>query len=72
MLLDVWQWLHLSRTLVEEGDVKVIGTKHPGVKSILKIENIYNPNLALKSDIIQMPWMEVGNKNCVGSAQVYR
>lgn len=72
MLLDVWQWLHLSRSLVDEGDVKISGIKHPGIKTILKIENMHNSGTGLKSETIQTPWMELGNKNCYGSARVYR
>lgn len=72
MLLDVWQWLHLSRCLVDEGDVKLTGVKHPGIKSILKMDTPYNANVSLKSEAIQTPWLELGNKNCYGSARVYR
>lgn len=72
MLSDVWQWLYLSRNLVEEGDLRGSNIKHPGVKTILKIENTYNPSIGIKSDIIQTPWMELGNKNCYGAARVYR
>lgn len=72
MLMDIWQWLHLSRTLVDETTFRMTGTRHPGVKSILKMENIYNSNISMKSEVIQTPWMDLGNKNFYGSARVYR
>lgn len=72
MLLDIWQWLNLSRSVADESTIRATGTRHPGVKSILKIENVYNPNIAMKSEIAQTLWTELGNKNCYGSARVYK
>nr|XP_022917672.1 GATOR complex protein MIOS-A isoform X1 [Onthophagus taurus] len=38
-LATVWNWLHLSKKLVDEGVIQGNGFKHPGIKSVLKYEN---------------------------------
>lgn len=67
MLKSLWDWLYLSRCLVEEGSLKGTGSKHPGVKSILKSDASNQSNNST-CDVI--PWTDVGNANCV--VKVYR
>lgn len=66
-LSNVWSWLHLSGKLVEDGVIRGQNSKHPGVKSVLKIENN-----STKSEVISISWSELGNTNCHGSARTYK
>lgn len=66
-LSNVWNWLHLSGKLVEEGVIRGHNSKHPGVKSVLKIDNN-----STKSEVISISWSELGNTNCHGSARIYK
>lgn len=67
MLSKVWLWLDLSSRLVEEGSLRGCGTKHPGVKAFLKIDG-----QPIKSDVVSVPWSELGCLNCHGSAKFYK
>lgn len=67
MLTNVWNWLHLSEKLVEEGIIRGSSSKHPGVRSVLKIDGNTN-----KSEVLSIPWSELGNNNCSGSARIYK
>lgn len=67
MLTNVWNWLHLSEKLVEEGVIRGTNSKHPGIRSVLKIDGTTN-----KSEVISIPWSELGNNNCYGSARIYK
>lgn len=72
MLINVWNWLHLSRKLVEKGDLRGVTTKHPGVKSVLKMDVGGTNGCGLKSEVIQTPWLDLGNMHSHGSTRIYR
>ncbi|RZC42359.1 WD repeat-containing protein mio-B [Asbolus verrucosus] len=61
MLANVWNWLFLSRKLVEEGLLNGTQCKHPGVQAVLKID----PSNS-KSDHYSLLWSDLGNTNCHG------
>lgn len=67
MLANVWLWLDLSSKLVEEGNLRGCGTKHPGIKSFLRFDT-----QPIKSEVVSVPWMELGCLNCHGSAKYYK
>lgn len=67
MLTNVWNWLHLSGKLVEDGIIRGHNSKHPGVRSVLRIDSS-----TLKSEVINIPWSELGSNNCYGTARIYK
>ncbi|CAH0555566.1 unnamed protein product [Brassicogethes aeneus] len=67
MLASVWNWLHLSNKLAEDGAIRRTNIKHPGVQTILKIDPENN-----KSETVIESWIDLGNPNCKGSAKYYK
>lgn len=67
MLSNVWLWLDLSFKLVEDGGLRGCGTKHPGIKAFLKFDG---PKII--SEVVSVPWAELGCLNCHGSAKFYK
>ncbi|KAL6266417.1 hypothetical protein P5V15_003268 [Pogonomyrmex californicus] len=59
-LKNLWQWLYLSRSLVEDGTIQSPDVKHPGVRTVLKFEH-QNPSNGLKSEVIHRPWSDIGS-----------
>ncbi|XP_057660975.1 GATOR complex protein MIOS [Diorhabda carinulata] len=67
-LANVWNWLHLTKQLVESGIIKDPEDKHPGVLSVISnIDPVQN-----KSDVVTVFWRDVGYPNCQGSVIMYR
>ncbi|XP_066259323.1 GATOR2 complex protein MIOS [Euwallacea similis] len=70
ILSNVWNWLHLSAKLVEDG--RVVATslstsyKHPGVLSVLTCNYETTP-----SEVVTIPWLELAHQNCKGSVKFY-
>lgn len=69
MVESLWDWLYLSKCLVEEGNLKAVGHKHPGVKSVLKVDGIGIP---VTSTSELLPWSDSVNINSTASVKVYR
>lgn len=67
MLANVWNWLHLSSKLVEEGTLRGYNSKHPGVRSVIKVDGSSS-----KSDALSINWSELGSNNCYGAAKIYK
>lgn len=65
MLRNVWNRLYLSNKLVEDGTLRGCNSKHPGVRSVLKIDGT-----TIKSESVSISWLDTGNLNCgvVGSS----
>ncbi|XP_071561781.1 GATOR2 complex protein MIOS-B [Temnothorax nylanderi] len=59
-LKNVWQWLYLSRSLVEDGTIQSPDNKHPGVRTVLKLDQ-QNPVNGLKTEVIHRPWTDIGS-----------
>nr|XP_023023937.1 GATOR complex protein MIOS [Leptinotarsa decemlineata] len=67
-LANVWNWLHLTEKLVEDGMIKDSEYKHPGVLYVLS-------NIELtqqKSETVTVSWSDLGYPNCQTSAKYYR
>lgn len=67
MLYSVWLWLDLSAKLVKEGSLRGCESKHPGIKTFLKFDGP-----PIKSEMVSIPWADLGCVNCSGSAKHYR
>lgn len=67
MLAKVWQWLELSSKLSSQGSLRGCGSKHPGIKSFLKLDGP-----PIKSELVSVPWYELGLQNCHGLVRFYR
>ncbi|KAJ8949341.1 hypothetical protein NQ314_008261 [Rhamnusium bicolor] len=67
VLSNVWNWLHLSSKLVDEGVIRGSSYRHPSIMSII---SRIDPNTN-KSETITLTWAELGNPNCQGSAKYY-
>lgn len=67
MLRNVWNRLHLSDKLVEDGTLRGSNSKHPGVRSVLKIDGA-----TVKSESVSISWAETSGVNCAGSARMYK
>ncbi|KAJ8938879.1 hypothetical protein NQ318_016083 [Aromia moschata] len=68
VLSNVWNWLHISSKLVDDGIIRGTSCRHPGIISIIsKIDSNMN-----KSETVTITWAELGNPNCQGSARYYR
>ncbi|XP_066586197.1 GATOR2 complex protein MIOS [Prorops nasuta] len=69
-LKNLWQWLSLSHSLVDDGTILTTDNKHPGVRTILKLDGQSNSNNGfLKSEIVHRPWSDIGSNH---TAKVYR
>ncbi|XP_015172042.1 PREDICTED: WD repeat-containing protein mio [Polistes dominula] len=69
-LKNLWQWLYLSRSLVEDGTVISPDNKHPGVRTLLKLDGQQNSNNGLlKSELTHRPWADIGSTH---TAKIYR
>ncbi|KAK7593002.1 hypothetical protein V9T40_007754 [Parthenolecanium corni] len=54
---NVWQWLHLSKTLVDSGNITSSDNiYHPGIRNILHIENNQS---TLKSELVYSKWNDI-------------
>ncbi|KAG7207947.1 hypothetical protein KM043_009533 [Ampulex compressa] len=61
-LKNLWQWLYLSRSLVEDGTILSPDNKHPGVRTVLKLDGLQNSsNGFLKSEGIHRPWTDIAS-----------
>ncbi|XP_076393574.1 GATOR complex protein mio isoform X2 [Megachile rotundata] len=69
-LKNLWQWLYLSRYLVEDGTIPSPDNKHPGVRTVLKLDSQQGSNNGfLKSELIHRPWSDIGSNH---TAKIYR
>ncbi|RLU21193.1 hypothetical protein DMN91_005566 [Ooceraea biroi] len=69
-LKNLWQWLYLSRSLVEAGTIQSPDNKHPGVRTVLKLDGQQNTgNGFLKSEVIHRPWADIGSSHMT---KIYR
>lgn len=67
-LVNAWHWLQLTENLAEEGIIKDVEHKHPGVLSVLsKIDPVNN-----KSEQITVPWAEIGYPKSQSSVVYYK
>lgn len=67
-LCKVWNWLQLTENLSEEGILKDMEYKHPGVLHILsRIDSATN-----KSEQIAVPWAELGYPKSQSSVIYYK
>lgn len=67
-LCKVWNWLQLTENLAEEGILKDLEYKHPGVLNILsKIDPATN-----KSEQIAVPWADIGYPKSQSSVIYYK
>lgn len=68
-LKNLWHWLYLSKSLVDDGSIEVSGaTKHPGVRSVLGMDA--GNTIATKSELVTQPWVDL--PSCQSSVRVYR
>lgn len=67
ILSNVWNWIHISGRLVEDGFISNSDDKHPGVLSVLKVDPTTN-----KSTAISVSWSDLGYPNCQGSAVYFK
>ncbi|XP_076291746.1 GATOR complex protein mio isoform X1 [Lasioglossum baleicum] len=68
-LKNLWQWLYLSRYLVEDSTIPSPDNKHPGVRTVLKLDGQQGINGALKSELMYCPWSDIGSNH---TAKIYR
>ncbi|XP_031849285.1 GATOR complex protein mio isoform X3 [Nomia melanderi] len=68
-LKNLWQWLYLSRYLVEDGTILSQDNKHPGVRTVLKLDGQQGTNGFLKSELMYRPWTDIGSNY---TAKIYR
>ncbi|XP_034949422.1 GATOR complex protein MIOS [Chelonus insularis] len=69
-LKNLWQWLCLSRSLVEDGIIPSIHNYHPGVRTVLRLDGQNGGNgLFMKSELIHKPWSDIGSNH---TAKIYR
>ncbi|XP_039295830.1 GATOR complex protein MIOS-B [Nilaparvata lugens] len=67
-LSHIWQWLHLSKSLVDDGTLEVTNTKHPGVRSVLGMDA--NNTVINKSELLTLPWADLQHNS--STIRVYR
>ncbi|XP_075236939.1 GATOR complex protein mio isoform X2 [Lycorma delicatula] len=67
-LKKLWQWLHLSYMLVEDGVLEAAGTHHPGVRCVLGMDA--NNTIANKSELVCLPWSDLPGSTA--SIKIYR
>nr|XP_018911247.1 PREDICTED: WD repeat-containing protein mio isoform X2 [Bemisia tabaci] len=66
-LKNVWQWLHLSKSLVEQGAISPHATsKHPGIRCVIGLDSLSNSS-TLRSELTVQLWSD-----CQVSAKIYR
>ncbi|OXU30787.1 hypothetical protein TSAR_008781 [Trichomalopsis sarcophagae] len=68
-LKNLWQWLYLSRSLVEDGTIPSPDNKHPGVKTVLKLDGQNSNSGFTKSEVVHRPWTDIGSNH---TAKTYR
>ncbi|XP_046467941.1 GATOR2 complex protein MIOS [Neodiprion pinetum] len=69
-LKNLWQWLYLSRSLVEDGTICSPDNKHPGVRTVLKLDGQpTSTNGFIKSELVLRLWADIGSNH---SAKIYR
>ncbi|KAH0544233.1 GATOR complex protein MIOS-B [Cotesia glomerata] len=69
-LKNLWQWLYLSKSLVEDGIIPSIYNYHPGVRTVLRLDGQNGGNgLFMKSELINRPWVDIGSNH---TAKIYR
>ncbi|KAJ8676074.1 hypothetical protein QAD02_011860 [Eretmocerus hayati] len=68
-LKNVWQWLYLSRSLVEDGTIPDADNKHPGVRTVLKLDGQNVNSNFTKSELVNRPWVDIGSNHM---AKTYR
>ncbi|XP_014207535.2 GATOR complex protein MIOS-A [Copidosoma floridanum] len=66
-LKNLWQWLYLSRSLVEDGTIATGVLKHPGIRTVLKLDG--QTGGFVKSEIVHRPWADIGSNH---TAKTYR
>ncbi|XP_018335553.1 GATOR complex protein MIOS [Agrilus planipennis] len=67
LIKNAWKWLQLSGKLSDEGILRGYNSRHPGVRTVLKIDGVN-----VKSDTISISWADLGNSSCHSSAKIYR
>ncbi|GFG38305.1 hypothetical protein Cfor_12188 [Coptotermes formosanus] len=65
-LKNLWHWLYLSRSLVEDGSMQGVDSQLPGIRCVLKIDS----NETEGSEMISKPWADLGKS--VNTARIYR
>ncbi|KAM0726260.1 GATOR2 complex protein MIOS-B [Formica fusca] len=70
-LKNLWQWLYLSRSLVEDNTIQSPdNNQYPGVRTILKLDSQQNlGNGFLKSEVIHRSWADIGSNY---ATKIYR
>ncbi|XP_015608765.1 GATOR complex protein MIOS-B [Cephus cinctus] len=69
-LKNLWQWLYLSRSLVDDDTIQSPENKHPGVRMVLKLDGQQNStNSFIKSELVHRPWTDIGSNH---TAKIYR
>ncbi|XP_066997693.2 GATOR2 complex protein MIOS isoform X2 [Anabrus simplex] len=71
-LKKVWQWLSLSRSHVDDGRIRGITSRLPGVRCVLKMDNLQQNSSNMKSEQISVPWPDLCNPGNGFSAKIYR
>ncbi|XP_069700640.1 GATOR2 complex protein MIOS [Periplaneta americana] len=70
-LKNLWYWLYLSRSLVEDGSIRGVERRHPGVRFVLKMDGSQiNGSVIGKSEMKSEPWADLGNS--VNTTRIYR
>ncbi|XP_058794718.1 GATOR complex protein MIOS-B [Phymastichus coffea] len=69
ILKNLWQWLYLSRSLVEDGTIPSPENKHPGVKTVLKIDGQNSNGSFTKSETMHRHWSDISSNH---TAKTYR
>ncbi|KDR16180.1 GATOR complex protein MIOS [Zootermopsis nevadensis] len=65
-LKNLWHWLYLSRSLVEDGSMRGVDSKLPGIRCVLKIDS----NETDGSEMISKPWVDLGKS--INTVRIYR
>ncbi|XP_063233237.1 GATOR2 complex protein MIOS isoform X2 [Bacillus rossius redtenbacheri] len=73
-LRSVWHWLSLSHSLVEDGSMRGVPSRLPGVRCVLKLDSSQPTNgcALLKSETLCLPWSDVGDPNLHSTVRIYR
>lgn len=68
-LKNLWQWLCLSQSLVEDGTIPSPDNKHPGVRMVLNVDVQNASNGYLRSEPVHRLWTDIGSNH---TAKMYR
>ncbi|XP_063974813.1 GATOR2 complex protein MIOS [Diachasmimorpha longicaudata] len=67
-LKNLWHWLYLSRSLVEDGVIPSGDTQHPGVRTVMKLDWLCIG--FIKSELMNRPWTDIGSTS--HTAKIYK